>query len=173
MLLSLHLSQVLNDKIFVVLDCSMLISGSSQLKKGMLSIAVYDKLAQAYRQFQVTVKLGTKNRSELHWHILAPGKFNIHIHFAGFVKFAFTTVMKMGFERTQQLNLNTVKNVLLMMYFRSASQHLNDFGSCYSVRQLGLIPGCRFQIIEKNFEIIFRRTCSWNHHEANIKNRCL
>ena len=111
----------LGSNIFVALECSMLISGSSQLKKGMLSIAVYDKLAQAYRQFQVTLKLVIKNRSELHWHILAPWKFSLHIHFAGFVKFAFTTVMKIGFDRTWLLNLSTVKNVLLMMYFRSAS----------------------------------------------------
>ncbi len=41
----------------------MLISGSTQLKKGMLSVAVYVKLAQAYCQFQVTIRLGIKNRS--------------------------------------------------------------------------------------------------------------
>ena len=44
--------------------CSMLISGSSQLNlKGMLLIAVYVKLAQTYCQFQVTIRLGIKNRS--------------------------------------------------------------------------------------------------------------
>ncbi len=52
----------------------MLISGSSKLKKGMLSIAaLYVKLSQVYHQFQVTIKLGIKNRSDLHWNILTLG----------------------------------------------------------------------------------------------------
>ena len=63
----------LGSNLFVVLGCSMLISGSSQLKKDMLSIAVYVKLAQAYHQFQVTIILGIKFRSDLHWNILTLG----------------------------------------------------------------------------------------------------
>ena len=50
---------------FVVLRCSMLISGSSQLKKGMLSLAVYVelccvRLAQAYSQFHCQSRLALK-----------------------------------------------------------------------------------------------------------------
>ncbi len=88
----------LGSNFYVVLKCSMLISGSNQLEKGMLSIAVVVKLAQDCCQFQATIKIGHN---------------------------------------------------CIAWFWLYDIQHSHSF--------------C--------LEIIFKRMCPWNHHEANIKHQ--